>query len=96
MGNISSAALPKGSGERVNGDCCWQVLLNQVPVTNNGKLVMGRGDGRKSEINSPSRKHRSHFYRQEGNSRGAHKGSFIQSISKGDDETSISNALLAY
>lgn len=41
------------------------------------------------EVNSPSPKHRSHFYRQEGTSRGTYKGSFMQSISKGYDENSI-------
>lgn len=68
-------------------DCCWQVSLNQVPITNNGELVKKGGLG--GEINSPSPQHKSHFYRQERNGRDSYKGSFMQSISKGYDENTL-------
>lgn len=60
-------------------DCCWQICLNQVPVSNNGELERGVAITGGGEINSPSGQHRPHFYRQEGNGRDSYKGSFMQS-----------------
>lgn len=69
-------------------DCCWQVSLNQAPVTHSGEWVKGAVTAGGGKINSPS-ECRSHFYRQEGNGKDSYKGSFMQSISKGYDENTI-------
>lgn len=76
---LKSRQLAGGSGEGVKRDCCWQVCLNQVPVSNNGELERGAAITGGGEINSPSRRHRPPFYRQEGNGRDSYKGSFMQS-----------------
>ena len=70
----------KVNDEGVKRDCCWQVLLNQVPVTNNGELAK-RGElviteGR--EINRDI----SHFYRQEGMAETVIKGLLCKAFQK--------------
>lgn len=87
IGNSSCLALPKGGGERVKGGLLLASLLKSSPYYQQWKTSKG-GVMAGGEINSPP-KHRSHFYRQEGNSRGTYKGPFMQSISKGYDENSV-------